>query len=167
MEGGESKIGAILTNVALLAAYLTLNSTLNLLNKWSLGIYGNHSILQCISEFDIFAIVTLHRPRLSVVCTTLPCQCFVASLNVARCQIPVVVRKRIVRLPRTDVGPCFIARRFCFPSLHDGVSHGLQFHHPRSHHDVRAIQEAARGHDTEAVEGNDLHRSIYGHQHSP
>lgn len=42
IEGNEPRLSALLTNVTLLAAYLTLNSTLNLLNKWSLGIYGEH-----------------------------------------------------------------------------------------------------------------------------
>jgi hypothetical protein len=40
LEGNEPRVAAVITNVALLAAYLTLNCTLNLLNKWSLGIYG-------------------------------------------------------------------------------------------------------------------------------
>ena len=40
LEGNEPRMAAVITNVALLAAYLTLNCTLNLLNKWSLGIYG-------------------------------------------------------------------------------------------------------------------------------
>lgn len=63
LEGNEPRLGAVLQNVALLAAYLTLNCTLNLLNKWSLGIYGMHLHLSrlnnlrcspCGVEADLF-----------------------------------------------------------------------------------------------------------------
>lgn len=63
LEGNEPRLGAILQNVALLAAYLTLNCTLNLLNKWSLGIYGmflhllrlnNSSCSPCVVKVDLF-----------------------------------------------------------------------------------------------------------------
>lgn len=39
-EYDEPRLSATFQNVALVVAYLTLNCTLNLLNKWSLGIYG-------------------------------------------------------------------------------------------------------------------------------
>jgi hypothetical protein len=43
LDGTGPTAGTLLANVALVTAYLTLNCTLNLLNKWSLGIYGESS----------------------------------------------------------------------------------------------------------------------------
>ncbi|CAL8467409.1 g6947 [Coccomyxa elongata] len=59
LEGNEPRLGAILQNVALLAAYLTLNCTLNLLNKWSLGIYGFSFPLFMTVAHMLFSFIVL------------------------------------------------------------------------------------------------------------
>ena len=43
MEGSQAGLSVLLINVSIITAYLVLNSSLNIIMRYTLGIYGEHA----------------------------------------------------------------------------------------------------------------------------